>query len=226
MRFYLLCLFVSIILLGGCEKETVAHHSLVKNTIDTVIFINQSLEYNLGSFGDEEGAYIFGFPEHAKTCQIIIRQPEERTLFYTPIDSFVGTDTVIVVTERGSDGASESSAVDTVKIVIHVVLNSFHKQLAGEWVWVRSCGGYAGTCWYPDEANTKSYTFGYDRSFSESENGSIVRSGTFDLTDSFSIESTLFYEIDFPDYYVTYIWFVNDTLAIEGGDFVEDYVRK
>ena len=126
---------------------------------------------------------------------------------------------------RGSDGASPSTEIDTIKIIIRITKDDFHKKLIGKWKWVASCGGFTGSCWYPDENNTKKIQFDNLRQFSEWNNDSIVRDCQYRLLDSSINGQNLIYKIEFIDNYDTYIWFSDNKLEIQGGDFVEEYDR-
>lgn len=114
----------SVILLGlvfltSCSKNT---DQIINSNIQQVINIRPGdiLKMNLGNFGDEEGADIFKNPVHAKTSKIY-RQIDSNTIIYeySPFNNFVGNDTVILLINRGSDGANPG-VIDTAKICIVV----------------------------------------------------------------------------------------------------------
>lgn len=98
----------------GCKKDD------SKNSIKTInvsIKINQTYQYDLGSFGDEEGASITKQASHfliSKTERVI----ESGKILYTyvPQLNYDGSDEVEIKAERGSDGASPSTDIITLVI--------------------------------------------------------------------------------------------------------------
>ncbi|HNF23823.1 MAG TPA: hypothetical protein PKV80_05115 [Leptospiraceae bacterium] len=79
-----------------------------KKTVSVRILQNQKYTYDLGMFGDEEGASIQKQASHFSISEIE-REPEKAKYYYTPEKDFTGTDEVEIVIERGSDGASPST---------------------------------------------------------------------------------------------------------------------
>ena len=106
-------------LLTSCTKN---NEQIINSDIKQVININTGdiLKVNLGSFGDEEGASIFKNPVHAKINKTY-RQVNSSSIIYenSPVDKFVGNDTVTLLLNRGSDGA-RYGVIDTTKICITV----------------------------------------------------------------------------------------------------------
>jgi len=98
----------------GCKKDDSKNPT---QTINASISSNQTYQYDLGSFGDEEGAGINKQASHfliSKTERII----ESGKIIYTyvPTLNYVGTDQVEIKTERGSDGASPSTDITIIII--------------------------------------------------------------------------------------------------------------
>jgi hypothetical protein len=118
-----LVLFSGLILLISCSKNNDKSNGHV---IDTLIqpmieiSIGDTLKVNLGNFGDEEGAWIFKNPQNAKISKTYRQMNSSSVIYeYFPIDKFVGKDTVTLIFNRGSDGAS-SGTNDTTKVCIIV----------------------------------------------------------------------------------------------------------
>ena len=107
----------------SCDKETEMAEMPIYEIIDTSILSTQIFEHSFGYFGDEEGISILSYPKHSKSCELLNKQWEERILRYVPDDLFLGSDTVVVETMRGSDGAGPSTEIDTTMIVLKVVEN-------------------------------------------------------------------------------------------------------
>ncbi len=105
----------------SCEKESEPAGFPINEIINTTIKSKQIFEYSFGYFGDEEGISIISYPQHSKSCELLNKQWEERILRYVPADAFLGADTVLVRTMRGSDGASPSTEIDTITIAVNVV---------------------------------------------------------------------------------------------------------
>jgi len=116
-----LILLISIVFLIACsEKENGNNARIVESEIQQEIQINMgdTLRIDLGNFGDEEGAWIFEAPQFAKISKIY-RELSSSTMIYeySPFDHFIGRDTVGLILNRGSDGASQGIN-DTTRICI------------------------------------------------------------------------------------------------------------
>jgi len=98
----------------GCKKDDSQNPT---QTINVSISSNQTYQYDLGSFGDEEGAEITKQASHfliSKTERVI---ESGKTLYtYIPELNYEGSDVVEIKTERGSDGASPSTTITTIII--------------------------------------------------------------------------------------------------------------
>ena len=112
-------LFFQVLFLISCTKN---NGHLITTDLKQVIEIKHGdlLIVNLGNFGDEEGAWILTTPKNAKESKIQ-RQVNSSSIQYQyfPLDNFVGKDSVTLVLNRGSNGAS-SGVNDTTKISIIV----------------------------------------------------------------------------------------------------------
>lgn len=121
-----LILLSGIVFLISCSKNEVHvnEDSLVEKNVSMqksqLIEINNgdTLKVNLGHFGDEEGAWIFENPAHA-LYDTIYRAFDFATVYYeySPNENFSGRDTVGLILNRGSDGASPGIN-DTIRICI------------------------------------------------------------------------------------------------------------
>jgi hypothetical protein len=115
----MIVLFTVLTLLFSCTKNT-GHiiNSYIKQEFE--INSGDTLKVNLGTFGDEEGATIFKNPIYAKISKLNRQINSSSILYmYLPQDNFVGKDSVLLILNRGSDGAS-SGKNDTTIIRITV----------------------------------------------------------------------------------------------------------
>lgn len=103
----------------SCKKEN--DGGPVTKTIDVELNANQAYQYDLGSFGDEEGASIEQQTSHYADSKIV-REKDFVTLtyHYQPANNYTGTDEVVLKSARGSDGASPNDeiTITTIKFVI------------------------------------------------------------------------------------------------------------
>ncbi|HSQ46305.1 MAG TPA: hypothetical protein VLM44_05215 [Lutibacter sp.] len=77
--------------------------------------------YNLGSFGDEEGASIEKQAENFEISKLERNFPSGEIIYtYKPKSGFVGTDYVELKISRGSNGASPNTNISILKITIKV----------------------------------------------------------------------------------------------------------
>jgi hypothetical protein len=120
-----LVVFIASLFLGSCTKtedkpaeKIISMAEMQELTI--TIPGGDTLKVNLGSFGDEEGAWIFKSPRNAKVS-VVYRQVNSGVIWYKyfPKDHFAGRDTVGIISNRGSDGASPGIN-DTIKLCITV----------------------------------------------------------------------------------------------------------
>lgn len=227
MRLFFVITLILGIVLFSCEKDNLL--GLKRNDqpslIDTTIYSFDTLNISFGYFGDEEGISIVSRPANSKFCELLNKQWEERILRYIPQDNFLGIDSTVVVTMKGSDGASPPTDIDTILIVIKVVKDDFHRGLIGKWNWTSSCGGFTGGCWYPSEGHYEHIEFYYNMRYIEKYNDSIVRDFQYHFIQSFISGQNLIYEIGFDNGYDTFYMFIGDKLNVQGGDFWKEYER-
>jgi hypothetical protein len=103
----------------SCSKK---NENLLRTDLKEVIEIKagDQLVVNLGSFGDEEGAWILTDAKNSKESKVQrLTSSNVIEYQYAPLDQFVGKDSVTLILNRGSDGAS-SGLYDTTKIQIIV----------------------------------------------------------------------------------------------------------
>lgn len=93
------CLFLVI---HSCQKD---EEEVINETLD----MNQLYEYDLGSFGDEEGASIAKQALHYKVSEIGQYDTSIYTgklkYTYIPALDYAGNDEVTIISSRGSDGS-------------------------------------------------------------------------------------------------------------------------
>lgn len=117
----LLIISVFAILAGtfSCKKNNVNKPTYVN--ITATIKVNQSYQYDLGGFGDEEGASITKQANHFTTSKI---EREINTgkivYYYTPVINYTDTDEVELKSIRGSNGSSVGNniIITTIKITV------------------------------------------------------------------------------------------------------------
>ncbi len=80
----------------------------------------ESYQYDLGSFGDEEGAGILVQAEHYEISEL--EEDSDRNIIYTyqPQEGFKGNDYVELKTGRGSDGARPNTEIIFIQITFNI----------------------------------------------------------------------------------------------------------
>lgn len=228
IRNLIIAFFISTVIIS-CEQESdnLLNQNNVDmlNFIDTTIIATDTLNYSFGYFGDEEGILIISESKKSQCCKLLNKQSEEKILQYIPEKDFLGIDSVIIVTMRGSDGASSSADIDTILFLINVVKDDFHKKLIGKWNWTSSCGGYTGGCWYPSKDNHEMIEFDNNMRYIAKYNNSVIMDFQYHIIESFVIGQDTIYEIGLENGYDTYYRFVGDKLNIQGGDFWKEFER-
>ena len=99
-------LFTGLSLLFSCTKDPGNEiNSVIRQEFE--INAGELLSVSLGSFGDEEGAWIIKNPQHAKVSKIYRQISLSSIIYeYQPQDNYAGEDSVTIILNRGSDGAS------------------------------------------------------------------------------------------------------------------------
>ena len=117
--FYILTMFLITLFTLSCKKELVNAPQI--QTITANIKMNQAYEFDLGNFGDEEGATITKQAGYF-TTSLVYRESNtgKITYKYTPANNFVGVDEVKIKSVRGSSGASVGDKIinTTIKITV------------------------------------------------------------------------------------------------------------
>lgn len=111
-----LCLQAAV----SCKKDN--DSAPVTKTIEVQLDPNESYQYDLGTFGDEEGVEI-----NRQATRYAISSTDRKlssgqvVYTYQPSLNFTGTDEVELKSSRGSDGASANDdiIITTIKFIIH-----------------------------------------------------------------------------------------------------------
>ena len=112
-------LFGITFLLQSCKKESTTESTT--QTITQTIRANQSYQFDLGNFGDEEGASISKQAANYSISSVDREINTGKVVYkYVPATNFVGTDEVEIKSARGSDGASPNNKIvyTTIKFTI------------------------------------------------------------------------------------------------------------
>ncbi len=104
-------LFIGLTMVSqSCKKDTT--NDPVTQTITETIRVNQSYQFDLGSFGDEEGASISKQANHFSISSVDREVNTGKVIYkYTPATNFVGTDEVEIKSARGSNGSSPNNKI-------------------------------------------------------------------------------------------------------------------
>ena len=92
----------------SCKKVSI--NEPVIQTIDKTLKAGESFQFDLGNFGDEEGATISIEATHSAISSVERDINSGKIIYkYLPSTNFTGTDKVEIKSERGSDGASQNN---------------------------------------------------------------------------------------------------------------------
>ena len=112
-------LFGLMFLIQSCKKDSTPKP--MTQTIIQTLRANQSYQFDLGNFGDEEGASISKQATNFSTSSVDREIYTGKVIYkYVPATNFVGTDEVEIKSARGSDGASLNNKLvhTTIKFTI------------------------------------------------------------------------------------------------------------
>ncbi len=114
--FLLLPFVIGILLLfQSCKKESPIAPTY--QTITQSLKANQSYQFDLGTFGDEEGANISQQAVYFAISSIDKDINTGKAIYkYIPATNFVGTDEVEIKSARGSNGSNANNKIVYTKI--------------------------------------------------------------------------------------------------------------
>ncbi|MEO0573602.1 MAG: hypothetical protein AAF039_18010 [Bacteroidota bacterium] len=107
-------------ILSSCANDDSTNEEI--NELNVDILNTDVFNYNLGSFGDEEGVSIRTQATHFEISEINIDSETENHIYsYRPEINFVGTDYVEIRAAYGSDGASPNDFFIITRITFLIV---------------------------------------------------------------------------------------------------------
>ncbi|MBO9700076.1 MAG: hypothetical protein J7604_07680 [Sporocytophaga sp.] len=110
------------IIFSSCKKDSDPDCDLPKpNEITVKLKVNEAYQFDLGNFGDEEGASISKQATNYSVSTLERETSTGKVIYkYTPATNFTGTDEVQIKSERGSNGASPNNNITymTIKFTI------------------------------------------------------------------------------------------------------------
>lgn len=112
---------ILLIFIIGCVSSCSSDHN--KEVIEQNVTLSnlENYTYDLGSFGDEEGAGIKTQARHFEISKLERDFDNGQIIYkYKPTSEYIGTDYIEITTERGSDGASSNTEITTVKITFNI----------------------------------------------------------------------------------------------------------
>lgn len=107
-------ILILTIILFSCSKDD----DINVATENVNISNNETYEYDLGGFGDEDGARISQQAEHFAVSEL--NRAETIVYKYKPEEGFVGADSVQIEIITGSDGSSSGRVSRKVEIMFTV----------------------------------------------------------------------------------------------------------
>lgn len=103
------------------DDDAVVEKTTVTTALEVTIGVGEDYFYDLGIFGDEEGAGISTSPTNAEISEIFYELDPDRYVYkYRPEAGFVGSDFVVLTTAKGSDGGSPNPNIEMIEITISV----------------------------------------------------------------------------------------------------------
>ncbi len=108
-----------LIISPGCKKDESNNST---KTINVILKYNQPYQYDLGSFGDEEGATISRQASHFEISKIDRINYVNMIYTYKPVQDYIGLDEAELMAERGSDGASPNNEISIIIIKFAIMI--------------------------------------------------------------------------------------------------------
>lgn len=103
-------LFGTTLLIQSCKKDAATEPTT--QTITQTLRANQSYQFDLGNFGDEEGASISKQATNFSISSVDREINTGKVIYkYVPATNFVGADEVEIKSARGSNGASANNKI-------------------------------------------------------------------------------------------------------------------
>ena len=119
--FWTVLLLVVTISCNNDDNELVVK-TTITTELEVTIVTGEDYFYDLGSFGDEEGAGITTAASHAEISELFYELDPNRYVYkYRPETGFIGTDFVVLTTAKGSNGGSPNPNIEVIEISISVI---------------------------------------------------------------------------------------------------------
>lgn len=100
---------------SSCNKDNNGLLSTKEQTIIVTLSANKSYTYDLGAFGIEEGVTINREAAHSQISSLN-RNAHKIVYEYKPVLNYTGTDEVVLLSERSSNGANRGNKIIVVTI--------------------------------------------------------------------------------------------------------------
>ena len=206
MKFVLLFSIV-LFLATSCEEssnnisseEDIVHlpDTLFSSSVlDSTILITDSFSIVFNEIGNPDNHIMIKEAEYSQWYSNTLDNDSNLLIEYVPKYGFLGIDTVEAVFTRTDDVLSHFTYIDSVKLIIRVVENEYHRQLIGRWKLVHY--NYGPTNYAPEEGITTIVEYDNNMQYRQYRNDSLVFDLRYEMGGTSSNDSRYFY-IDFED---------------------------
>lgn len=118
MKWYLVMIGVIAVAIGCTSQNGASRQAITDNPKEVTLRFGDTLRYDVGFFGDEEGAQVIKSPRFNAFEGFCSDNYEPLIYCYTASTWFEGGDTVIIKTSRGSDGSSPNTEHEIHELII------------------------------------------------------------------------------------------------------------
>jgi hypothetical protein len=210
----LIILIITISLAFSCENDDTEPIEIINATITCIEKYTYSENY-------EEGEIVSCIVEPDVSDFYEFRSiPNDKWRFtYDPDFNYTGTESFTFISKKPNNN------IKTIKLTIEVIQDDFRNKIIGKWKYIQTCGGYDGGCWdiYPNEILTVEFT--EDMVYSKFINDDLIESHVYEFVDGWKSGESAIYAIQFDNDFTTYYKLSDDSLDIQIGDTIEEFVR-
>lgn len=164
--------------------------------IDSTILVTDTLNSVFSQIKYPDNFVITKEFEYSKLFRNAANSDSNLLIEYVPQYGFLGIDTLLAVCTTTNDTASHITLIDTVKLIVRVVENDFHRKLIGRWILDHYNYGPLN---YPTEEGT-TFIVEYDNSmrYRQFKNESLVFDLRYEMGGTSTNDKRYFY-IDYED---------------------------
>lgn len=165
-------------------------------TLDSTILKTDSFRFSLNQIEYPDSIILLNEANYARLSSIDMNDDSSLCVEYLPKYGFLGIDTIESVFIKSNDTYSHITNIDTVKLIIRVVDDEYHRQLVGRWK--LAYYSYGVETYHPEKGVTTIVEYDNNMQYRKLRNDSIIWDLGYKMGGPHSQDKDYFY-VDFAD---------------------------